>query len=168
MSSCASIRNVTGCPAQCNIEEGLAASWRAVFGREISQERDMPVHYSTGAIFAATRANIRLHPKSFYESMLALYKEEGSLGRESEAIDHLGYALEVMWGRIFSGETVGKDNPAERVVSDLRFKSSVCRLPGSEGNAAAPAEERCHGAHAHVVDTSAGWPFPSRPTAAAR
>ena len=153
MNSCDTIRNVTGCPAQCNIEEGLAASWKAVFGRDISQERDMPIYYAFGAIFAATRENIRLHPKSFYENILTLYKED-SLGRRSESINHLGYALEVMWGRIFSGESVHAGNPAERVVSDHRFGSSICRLPGSEENDAAPDEELCHGEHKHVVDTS--------------
>ena len=153
MNSCDTIRNVTGCPAQCNIEEGLAASWKAVFGRDISQQRDMPIYYATGAIFAATRENIRLHPKSFYENMLTLYKED-SLGHRSEAIYHLGYALEVMWGRIFSGESVDAGNLAERVVSDHRFGSSICRLPGSEENDAAPDEELCHGEHKHVVDTS--------------
>ena len=116
MNSRDTIRNVTGCPAQCNIEEGLAASWKAVFGRDISQERDMPISYATGAIFAATRENIRLHPKSFYENILTLYKE-GSLGRRSESINHLGYALEVMWGRIFSGESVHAGNPAERLAA---------------------------------------------------
>ena len=91
-----------------------------------------------GAIFAATRDNIRARPKSFYSNMLTLYSDESRadsdlpVGMDRRTYVHyLGYVFEAIWGRVFGGAaaiSLRAAAPAALVATDWTVQNHDCPM----------------------------------------